>query len=310
MTGLRLFSRAGTPRRCRGALALLGGLLSLGSLALAGPATAQDMAAQDMAAASAPDLDSERTRCEGERRQGHLLTCRAAPGAAVVFQGLRIPVRPDGVFLIGFGRDDGPEVPLLVQWPDGLPETQIFQVAPRRYDIQRINGLASRMVTPPPHVLKRIKADVAAAKQARAHTTRIAYYETGFIWPVIGRITGVYGSQRILNGKPRQPHYGIDIAAPTGTPVRAPADGIVRLAHPDMYYSGKTLFIDHGYGLTSAFLHLSAITAEEGQVVRQGEIVAKVGSSGRSTGAHLDWRVNLHDQRLDAATLVGPMPKR
>jgi murein DD-endopeptidase MepM/ murein hydrolase activator NlpD len=130
----------------------------------------------------------------------------------------------------------------------------------------------------------------------------------GFVWPAQGRISGVYGSQRILNGEPRRPHYGVDIAAPVGTPVRAPAAGVVTLAHPDMYYSGGTLILDHGHGLSSTFLHLSEILAREGQNVSQGEVIGRVGATGRATGAHLDWRMNLLTRRIDPALLLEGSP--
>ena len=123
------------------------------------------------------------------------------------------------------------------------------------------------------------------------------------------RISGVYGSQRILNGKPRQPHYGIDIAAPKGTPVVAPADAVVRLAESDLYYTGGTLILDHGHGLSSAFLHLATVDVRVGESVRRGQKIGTVGSTGRSTGPHLDWRINWFDRRIDPAPLVPPMPE-
>ena len=128
-----------------------------------------------------------------------------------------------------------------------------------------------------------------------------------FIWPTIGPISGVYGSQRILNGKPKWPHYGVDIAVPTGTEVRAPAGGVVTLAHPDMFYSGGTLIVDHGHGLSSAFLHLSKLRVKTGDKVKQGDVIAEVGATGRATGAHLDWRMNLFNRRIDPQLLVSPM---
>ena len=133
-------------------------------------------------------------------------------------------------------------------------------------------------------------------------------FESGWQWPAKGRISGVYGSQRILNGKPRQPHYGIDIAAPTGTPVVAPADAVVTLVHDDMYYTGGTIILDHGHGLTSAMLHMHTIAVRVGDRLRKGDPIGTVGKSGRATGPHLDWRINLFEARLDPALLVPPMP--
>jgi murein DD-endopeptidase MepM/ murein hydrolase activator NlpD len=162
-------------------------------------------------------------------------------------------------------------------------------------------------VTPPPALLERIRREKALVDAARRQEIAQPYFLSGFRWPVLGRISGVYGSQRILNGEPRQPHYGVDIAAPVGTPVRAPADGIVTLAEPDLYYTGATLIIDHGYRLSSTLMHLNRIEARVGQRVRQGEVVATVGKSGRVTGPHLDWRINWRDARLDPALTVPPM---
>ena len=157
--------------------------------------------------------------------------------------------------------------------------------------------------------MARIHREIALVKKARAIDSPRRDFESEFIWPVTGPISGVYGSQRILNGQPRQPHYGIDIAVPTGTPVVAPAGGVVVLAEADLYFSGGTLMLDHGHGLMSAFLHLDSIDVTLGQEVEQGEVIAKVGATGRVTGAHLDWRVNWFEERVDAGLLVPPMPQ-
>ena len=249
-------------------------------------------------------------RLDGPRTQGALLRGRVAPGSVVEFDGTPVRISEDGWFLIGFGRDAPPEATLEVRYPDGRRERQLLEVKPREYDIQRIDGLPERKVTPRSEEdLARIAADVALVKEARRTDDARTDFLDGFDWPLKGRITGVYGSQRILNGEPRRPHYGIDIAAPTGTKVLAPAGGVVTLAHPDMFFSGGTLIVDHGHGLSSAFLHLSRILVEKGERVTQGQPIAEVGSGGRSTGAHLDWRINLFSRRLDAALLAGPMPE-
>ena len=164
------------------------------------------------------------------------------------------------------------------------------------------------MVTPNPEDLARIKRDQAEVKAARSVHSALRGFLESFRWPAAGIITGVYGSRRVLNGEPRNPHYGIDIAAPAGTPVLAPASGRVTLAHPDMYYTGATLILDHGLGVSSTFLHLQDIDVGIGQTVAAGEQIGRVGSSGRSTGPHLDWRINWFDVRVDPALLVGPMP--
>lgn len=244
----------------------------------------------------------------GDLSQGGLVFGKAAPGALVALNGKALRVTADGRFIFGFGRDAPQAATLTVTAPDGGVTTRELEIAQREYQVQRIDGLPNRFVTPPDDVLTRIRADAAAAAKARETDRSETDFDSGFRWPAVGIVSGVYGSQRVLNGEPRRPHFGIDIAAPQGTPVVAPADGVVTLMHPDMYFTGVTLFLDHGHGLSSAFLHLERVTVEEGQKVRQGEQIATVGSTGRSTGPHLDWRINWFTERLDPALLVPPMP--
>ena len=162
------------------------------------------------------------------------------------------------------------------------------------------------MVTPPPELLARIREEGAIVRAARAFDTAETHLFAPFAWPARGPISGVYGSQRVLNGEPRQPHFGVDIAAPEGTPVRAPAGGEIRLAEVDLYYSGGTVILDHGHGLSSTFLHMSRVDVAVGQRVAQGEVIGAIGATGRVTGAHLDWRMNWFERRLDPALLVAP----
>ncbi len=239
--------------------------------------------------------------------QGTLVRGQTVPGAQVWLGGQPLPVSPQGRFLFGFGRDASGEARLRLELPGGKTLMRRLSIAPRDYQVQRIDGLPPSKVTPPPEVLERIREEARAVRRARAQRRDQADFESGWIWPVLGPITGVYGSQRILNGEPRRPHFGVDIAAAVGTPVRAPADGVVTMAHPDMYFSGGTLVIDHGHGLSSSFLHLHRILVEEGDRVLAGDTVAEVGASGRVTGAHLDWRMNWHDARVDPTLLVPPM---
>ena len=246
---------------------------------------------------------------EGPRVQGGLVRGRVPPDSTVTFQGERVRVSKEGWFLFGFGRDAPPKAVLAVVFPDGRRQRYGLAVKARKYRIQRIDGLPPSKVTPSKKDLARIRKEVALVKRARTVDDGRTDFLGGFRWPVKGIISGVYGSQRILNGEPRRPHYGIDIAAPKGTKVVAPAAGVVTLVHPDMYFSGGTMIVDHGHGLSSAFLHLSRILVKKGQRVKQGQPIAEVGSTGRSTGPHLDWRINLFGRRLDAALLVGPMPK-
>lgn len=245
---------------------------------------------------------------KGRFIQGGLLIGRVEPGASVVYQGKSLRVSPDGIFIIGLARDAPATSLIEARHADGSYESHPLVIDERVYKIQRIDGLPPRKVDPNAEDLARIRAEIALAKRARERDDPRTDFAGGFIWPVTGRITGVYGSQRVLNGKPRRPHYGIDIAAPTGTPVKAPANGVVSLVHPDMFYSGGTLILDHGHGLSSSFLHLHRILVREGEPVKQGAVIAEVGAAGRVTGPHLDWRMNWFDNRIDPSLTVGPMP--
>lgn len=259
------------------------------------------------AAESAQSADAAQQKAvelTGERLQGSLLRGKVAPGTRVLLNSEPVTVAKDGSFVIGFDRDAALTQHLVVA-DKYMPVT----LGKRDYRIQRINGLEPRFVTPPEAVLQRIREDSKAARAARAHNSEWQAFSEAFIWPATGRISGVYGSQRILNGKPSRPHFGVDIAAPTGTEVQAPASGQIRLVR-DMYYSGLTVILDHGHGVSSTFLHLSRAVVDTGDWVEQGQKIAEIGSTGRSTGAHLDWRMNWFDARVDPQLLVGPMSER
>lgn len=245
---------------------------------------------------------------EGEAIQGGLMFGNCGSGCKVSLDGSEILVSPDGRFVIGFDRDESGERSLRVREADGKERTTILTVATRDYQIERVDGLPPQTVTPDPEALERIRLEAAMVASARARRDPRADYAGGFAWPASGRISGVYGSQRILNGEPRRPHYGLDIAAPTGTPVHAPADGVITLAYDDMYFSGGTIVLDHGHGLSSSFLHLSRILVEAGASVRQGEVIAEIGATGRASGPHLDWRMNWLDRRVDPQLLLGELP--
>jgi murein DD-endopeptidase MepM/ murein hydrolase activator NlpD len=239
----------------------------------------------------------------GNPVQGGMMVGLVAPGTSVAVNGTPVRVSPEGHFVFGFGRDYDKPVTLSV---NGIE--QPFSVASRKYNIQRIDGLPPKMVTPPEKTLKRIRRENGEIARIRALDTPEIWFTQDWIWPSTGIISGVYGSQRVLNGKPRRPHFGIDIAVPTGTPVVAPTDAIVRMAETDLYFTGGTVMLDHGHGVTSVYSHLSRISVTVGQTVHQGEKIGEVGSTGRSTGPHLDWRVNWFKERLDPALLAGPMP--
>ena len=242
---------------------------------------------------------------EGNFVQGGLVRGKTQPGAIVTFDDRLVRVSPNGLFLIGFTRDAAAKASLTVRTAGGDGQARTLEIAKRSYDIQKIDGLPAAMVTPTPDTLQRIKRENERIGRARSRDTPETLFESGWIWPARGQISGVYGSQRVLNGEPRRPHYGLDISAPVGSPVVAPAAGIVALVAQDMYFSGGTLILDHGHGLTSAFLHLSKILVREGDVVKQGDPIAQIGATGRVTGAHLDWRINLFGARLDPALLLG-----
>jgi murein DD-endopeptidase MepM/ murein hydrolase activator NlpD len=244
---------------------------------------------------------------DGEFKQGALIIGRVDPGATVKIDGNGVRVSKDGVFLLGFGRDAGKNARLDVVFPDGSRAHRDLQVAKRSYRVQRVDGLPPDKVTPSEEDMVRIREEIALVKKARDRNDAREDFLRGFTWPLKGRISGVYGSQRILNGEPRRPHFGVDIAAPVGTIVRAPADGIVTLTHEDMFFSGGTLIVDHGHGLSSTFMHLNAVLVKEGSRVRQGDPIAEVGATGRASGPHLDWRMNLVGSRLDPQLLVPPM---
>lgn len=243
---------------------------------------------------------------DGPLIQGGLVVGRAVPGAEVRLDGRRVRVDGEGRFVMGFGRDAAPAAQLEIRTPDGAVERRELAIAQRTYEIQRIDGLPPAMVTPPPQVLERIKREAAQIAEVRKTDSDRADFLAGWTWPVDGPVTGVYGSQRILNGKPRQPHYGIDIAAALGTPVVAAADGVVALAESDLYFTGGTVILDHGHGLTAAYSHLQTVGVTVGQRMRRGEPVGTVGATGRVTGAHLDWRLNWFEVRLDPALVLPP----
>jgi len=241
--------------------------------------------------------------------QGGLVIGQADAGSQVSLDGESIAVGTNGAFVFGFGRKAKAKSTLVVTGADGTVESRAFEIAPQTYDVQRIDGLPSRKVTPNPQDVARIKADNEKIWGVRKSMTPDTRFLSHFKWPVQGPISGVFGSQRILNGKPKSPHNGVDVAAPRGSKIKAPADGVVVLVHQDMFYTGKTLMIDHGLGLTSVYAHMDGISVVEGQVVRQGHPIGVVGKTGRATGPHLHWGLTWKGIHLDPMQATGPMPK-
>ena len=245
----------------------------------------------------------------GKFTQGALLRGQAPAGAKVTLNGETVQTNKDGKFVVGFEREAPLQQTLVVKLENGQKWQRDITLEKREYNIQRIDGLEQKMVSPPAEVTARIKQDNINVANARSGNTDLDALFTRFEWPAKGVISGVYGSQRILNGVPKWPHYGLDIANETGTPVYAPVDGVVTMAD-DLYYSGNTLILDHGMRVFSTFLHMDTITVEVGETVKQGEQIGTIGSTGRSTGPHLDWRINLGNTRLDPQTIISGSPEQ
>ena len=244
----------------------------------------------------------------GEVKQGGFILGKTNASNTVKLNGKSIAVFDNGDFVFGFSRDDKKTHTLTIKNTDGETITETLTPEIRQYKIQRIEGIAKKIMKPDPVAVARAKQDSSQVKAARESFSEIDAFAKGFIAPIEGIITGVYGSQRYYNGVPKSPHYGLDYAGKTGDPVKAPADGTVVLYVADMFYSGGTMIIDHGFGITSSFLHLSDAYVKTGDKVKQGEVVAAVGSSGRATGPHLDWRINWYQMRLDPMFVLKTKP--
>ena len=240
----------------------------------------------------------------GKFIQGHFIIGKTEPNSKVKIDKKQIRVSKDGYFAFGLARDRKYDVAITIV-KNGVKEKIIKRVQKRKYNIQRIDGLEEKMVTPPEEVYERIKKENKLIAKARAVDTSLDYFKDKFIIPIDDAIiTGVYGSQRILNGKPKWPHYGLDFAQKEGTPVKAMISGTVTLAEPDLYYTGGTLIFDHGHGISTLYMHMNELFVKKGQKVEQGEVIGTLGSTGRATGAHLDVRLNWFDVRLDPATVL------
>ena len=240
----------------------------------------------------------------GKFIQGHFIIGKTNPSSKVKIDKKKIRVSKDGYFAFGIARNRKYDVVITIE-KNGVKEQITKIVQKRKYNIQRIDGLEEKMVTPPEEVYERIKKDNKLIAKARAVDTDLDYFKDKFIIPVEDAIiTGVYGSQRILNGKPKWPHYGLDFAQDEGAPVKAMINGTVTLAETDLYYTGGTLIFDHGHGISTLYMHLNEIFVKKGQKVKQGEVIGTVGATGRATGAHLDVRLNWFGVRLDPATVL------
>ena len=240
----------------------------------------------------------------GDFKQGSFILGKTDPNSKVYIDNRKVRVSTDGFFAFGLDRDRKNNV--LIKVKNGK-ETKLIErkVFKRKYKIQRIDGLPPKQVTPPPEVYERIKKDNILIGKARSIDSKLIFFKDKFIYPIDKYIiTGVYGSQRILNGKPRRPHYGIDFHAPEGTPVKSMMDGVVTLVENNMYFTGGTIIFDHGHGISTLYMHMKYINVKKGQRVKKGDVVGTLGQSGRATGPHLDIRLNWFEVKLDPATIL------
>ncbi len=244
----------------------------------------------------------------GSPIEGNLIIAKTKPENKVLFNNEKIQIDETGIFIFGFHRDEENSIKLVIINNENEQFETTINPIKRKYKIQRINGLKKSMVSPPKEVINKIKSDINKVKIARSASAEMGDFTKGFDWPLKGLITGVYGSQRILNGIPKSPHFGIDISVPSGTRVKAPASGTITLTE-NLYYSGYTVILNHGLNLNSTFLHLSEINVKVGDRINRGNLIGLSGNTGRSTGPHLDWRIDWNGKRLDAEMLAGPMRK-
>ena len=240
---------------------------------------------------------------QGKFLQGHFILGKAKIGSKVFIDKKQVKVSKDGYFVFGIDRDRKFDLE-ITEVNNGKKNNVIKKVFKRKYNIQRIDGLPENKVTPPESVYKRIKEENGRSGNARAINSDLTFFTNQFIMPVEGIISGVYGSQRILNGKPKWPHYGIDIAAKKGTKIKSSGSGIVTMAEDDLYYTGGTIIMDHGHGISTIYSHLEDIMVNVGDEIKQGDIIGTVGSTGRSTGPHLDFRINWFQTRLDPMSIL------
>ncbi len=247
---------------------------------------------------------AENLSLKGDFTQGGIIRGKANPGTKIYLDKVQIKVSKEGWFIFGFGRDYKKSANVDLILINGSKINRKFIIKSRDWQVQRINGLPDKMVSPSKEHIKRIKEEASEVFSARNNFIDKLWFLDSFSMPVEGKITGVYGTKRILNGKNRQPHYGIDIAAPKGKEVLAPANGFVRLVARDYYFSGGTLILDHGYGLSSTFMHLEYINVKKGEIIKKGTVIGLVGNTGRSTGPHLDWRMNWFNIRVDPMLIV------
>jgi murein DD-endopeptidase MepM/ murein hydrolase activator NlpD len=293
---------------------LVGGLIAvLLAACAAGEAPAAPEAPAPQVVAEAPPEPAQppaptslSLNCAGAFTQGGVVLCRTVPGAQLTIDGADAGgADRDGWAVIGFTRDHGASARVQAN-VQGAVVAETYEIAPRQFDIQRVDGLPPQTVTPTdPAVIARIQREAALKREGWDSFAPIQGWLDGFIRPVEGgRVSGTWGNQRVLNGVPASPHFGYDIAVPAGTAIRAPAGGVITLAQPDMHYEGGLVFIDHGQGLITMYLHMSRLDVAVGDTVEQGQVIGAVGSSGRATGPHLCWRMKWRERQLDPSVAI------
>ena len=286
------------------AVALLTACASAANVKAASAATTTE----DTSPAAAVVAGDQRIVFPAAASQGALVFGKVPGGSIVRYAGRVLRPTPYGTVVFGIGRDESGPVRVDVQRPDGLSESASITVTPRDWPIERIDGVPPATVNPPPAIAERIEREQAMVVAARERDDDRADFVQSFVWPVQGRISGRFGNQRVYNGSPKSPHSGMDIAVPEGTPVLAPAAGIVTFANADLYLTGGTVLLDHGHGVSSNFLHLSRIDVKVGDRVEQGQVIGAVGATGRATGPHLHWGMNWFDVRIDPLLVLERKP--
>lgn len=240
----------------------------------------------------------------GKAAQGEILFGQAPKIKEVILNQQTHKVSPEGFFLIAFGRDDKPEQKITFLSPDNLKYNYDLTIKSTKWDVQNLKGVPPRKVNPSNSDLKAIEEETTTIRKAQQHNTDSTFWQTGFIMPVEGRISGNFGGQRIMNGFKKNPHGGMDIAVPEGTEIKASADGIISLAAPNLFYSGNVIIIDHGQGLQTIYAHLQEIKVKQGDEVNQGQVIALSGMTGRATGPHLHWGGVLRGTRFNPQSLL------
>ena len=250
---------------------------------------------------------ADRIEIPSNLQQGELVIGHVPRRAHIEFNGRDLHVGDDGVFVFGLDREAPAEISLHARFADGSQETTTAHVGKREYQVERVEGLPPKTVTPDPETAKRIEGEQARVSEARKRDDARDDFTRGFALPVQGaRISGVYGSQRIDNGVPKAPHMGLDMAVPEGTPIHAPASGVVTFAEPDLVLTGGTVLLDHGFGLSSSFLHMSRLDVKVGDHIARGQVIGAAGKTGRASGPHVHWGFNWFDVRLDPGLLAKP----